>query len=140
MSRDYRVRSYNQYREYFRLGKLESIAQLGCSDEVTARLTSVYGESVDSLDFLVGLYAEKSSSNSVFGELMTAMVTHDAFTQALTNPLLSRNVLSVATVTSVGLDTLKQTESLNDLWQRNKDSAPTSKSGSFDLTMDFVNK
>ena len=48
----------------------------------------------NNLDFYVGLFAEDPRSSSPLGELMTHMVAIDAFSQALTNPLLSEPVYS----------------------------------------------
>jgi prostaglandin-endoperoxide synthase 2 len=53
------------------------------------------------------------------GELMTYMVANDAFTQALTNPLLARNVFTDATFTKTGMGILKKTRSLQDIVTRN---------------------
>ena len=155
MSRDFRVQPYNAYREYFDLPKLESFEELGCKPAIVDKLNSVYPDGVDTMDFLVGLYAEghekdgnkakangnmakdKANTDEVFGELMTLMVAHDAFTQVLTNPLLSKNVLDEGAITDIGQRALEDTNSLNDLWQRNRDcKSGTAKSGE-KITMDI---
>jgi prostaglandin-endoperoxide synthase 2 len=58
----------------------------------------------------------------MMGELMTYMVANDAFTQALTNPLLARNVFTDATFTKTGMGMIKQTSSLQDIVTRNATS------------------
>ena len=55
----------------------------------------------------------------MMGELMTTMVAYDAFTQALTNPLLARNVFNEATFTRAGLKIIEKTQSLQQILARN---------------------
>jgi prostaglandin-endoperoxide synthase 2 len=55
----------------------------------------------------------------MMGELLTYMVANDAFTQALTNPLLARNVFNDATFTNTGMKIIKKTRSLQDIVIRN---------------------
>ena len=53
------------------------------------------------------------------GELLTAMVGYDAFTQALTNPLLGPQVFNEATFTRAGLKIIQKTRSLQQILARN---------------------
>jgi prostaglandin-endoperoxide synthase 2 len=65
----------------------------------------------------------------MMGDLMTTMVAYDAFTQALTNPLLARNVFSEATFSTTGMAIIKGTKSLQQIVTRNStrpDAAHTS--------------
>jgi prostaglandin-endoperoxide synthase 2 len=55
----------------------------------------------------------------LFGDLMTTMVGHDAFTQVLTNPLLAADVYTEATFTRAGLTIIEQTENLRQIAARN---------------------
>jgi prostaglandin-endoperoxide synthase 2 len=50
---------------------------------------------------------------------MGTMVGADAFSQAITNPLLADGVFGERTLSEVGLDVLTQTTSLGDLVRRN---------------------
>ena len=147
MSRDFRLKPYNDYREYFGFKRLNSFEELGCKAAVIKELNSVYPNGVDTMDLLVGLYAEgfdnaenkanaEVNNDEVFGELMTAMVAHDAFTQVLTNPLLSKNVLGEGAITHIGQKVLDDTNSLNDLWQRNRDCKSGSVKAGERITMD----
>nr|MBX2880017.1 hypothetical protein [Granulosicoccus sp.] len=124
MSRDFRLQPYNEYRAAFGLQPMTEFHDLRASKEVTERLKDIYEEDINKLDFLVGLYAERASETRLFGDLMTRMVAYDAFTQVLTNPLVSKNILTKKTITEVGIERLKNTNSLNDIWQRNKDASP----------------
>jgi prostaglandin-endoperoxide synthase 2 len=55
----------------------------------------------------------------MMGELLTAMVGYDAFTQALTNPVLAPQVFNEATFTRAGLKIIRKTRSLEQILARN---------------------
>ena len=57
--------------------------------------------------------------NSPLPLLLFRMVAVDAFSQALTNPLLSEHVFNVDTFTEFGWDTIHNTSSLHDILSRN---------------------
>jgi prostaglandin-endoperoxide synthase 2 len=103
--------------------------QLTADETVKSALKRMYG-SIDKLEFLVGLFAEEARDGSLFGDLLTTMVALDAFTQALTNPVLSVNVFNAATLTPYGLDQIAATPSLQDLVNRNVAGRPAA---SFDI-------
>ena len=86
--------------------------------EVLRRLEELYGD-VDALEWYVGIFAEDSPDYMMMGELMTYMVANDAFTQALTNPLLARNVFNEATFTKTGMKVISSTGSLQQIVARN---------------------
>ncbi len=50
---------------------------------------------------------------------MATMVAVDAFSQALTNPLLTRENFNTETFSEVGMAQIQSTKSLNDIVQRN---------------------
>ncbi len=52
------------------------------------------------------------------------MVGVDAFSQALTNPLLSQHVFNAETFGKIGLEIVGETRSLRDIVVRNVKSAP----------------
>ena len=55
----------------------------------------------------------------MMGDLLTAMVGYDAFTQALTNPVLAPQVFNEATFTRAGLKIIGTTRSLQQILARN---------------------
>ncbi|MCZ4279926.1 hypothetical protein O4H49_03995 [Kiloniella laminariae] len=118
MGRDYRLRSYNEYRTRFGLEEFDDFDDLTSNEDLEAELKDLYRD-VDNLEFFVGLFAEDPDQDALFGELMTTMVASDAFTQALTNPLLAREVFDAGTFTKYGMKTIRNTNSLFDLVQRN---------------------
>jgi prostaglandin-endoperoxide synthase 2 len=118
MGRDFRVARFNDYRLRFGLDKLTSWDQLTSDKALKARLKALYGD-IDQLELVVGLFAEEAKAPSLFGALMLTMVAEDAFTQALTNPLLSTHAYNRNTLTDYGLAQIDAMGSLHDLAMRN---------------------
>ena len=73
MARDFRLRSYNDYREAFRLPRLKSFEALSDDPALRATLNQHYGH-IDQLEWLIGLFAESASGNRLFGDLLDRMV------------------------------------------------------------------
>ena len=118
MGRDFRLRPYNEYRKHFGLDAVHSFEELTDDENLSTQLESMYGD-INSVEFIVGLFARKHATNRLFGDLMYAMVAYDAFTQIYTNPLLSRNVYTARTLTEYGLDLINKTNTVQDLVSRN---------------------
>ncbi len=118
MSRDFRLRSYNDYRKRFSLKPLQSFGELTKDAALRARLEGLYGN-IDKLEFFVGIFAEDRNQSSLFGELLTNMVAYDAFTQIFTNPLLAHEIFNARTFTAYGMDVIEETDSVQKLVDRN---------------------
>jgi prostaglandin-endoperoxide synthase 2 len=65
------------------------------------------------------MYAEDHSPMAIMGELQTTMVANDAFSQALTNPLLAERVFNKQTFSNKGWEIINETKSLDQILQRN---------------------
>ena len=113
-----RLASYNAYRERFGLEPLASFADLTSDVEVQRRLEELYGD-IDDVEWYVGIWAEDHRGDQIMGDLLTAMVGNDAFTQALTNPLLAPQVFTEATFTRTGMEIITGTRSLQEILVRN---------------------
>jgi heme peroxidase len=118
LMRQARLRSFNDYRQAYGLPRLTDFAQLTSNSEVRRRLEALYGD-IDKLEWYVGIFAEDYPDYMMMGELLTTMVANDAFTQALTNPLLARQVFNDTTFTKTGMAMIKSTGSLQDIVTRN---------------------
>jgi len=127
------VATYNEYRKAMRLKPLASFAELvGKSkdkteqarlDALVAELERLYGD-IDNLEFFTGLFAEQGGPNGPLPSLVMVMVAMDAFSQALTNPLLSQHIYgddatSRMAFTPEGLTIIAETNSLRDILARN---------------------
>jgi len=89
LGRQWQLASYNEYRKAFGFKPLTSIDKLTKSPRLRAKLKAIYGH-IDNVEFVVGIYAEKTVLSQLSGGLLTRMVAYDAFTQLYTNPLVSR--------------------------------------------------
>jgi prostaglandin-endoperoxide synthase 2 len=118
LMRQARLQSYNAYRQRFGMQPLRDFAALTSDVALQRRLTELYGD-IDSLEWYVGIFAEDHPEDQMMGELLTAMVGYDAFTQALTNPVLAPQVFTEATFTRAGLKIIRKTHSLQQILARN---------------------
>jgi heme peroxidase len=121
LSRQARLRSLNDYRAAYGLARYTSFEQLTHDETTRERLRALY-PTVDDVEWYVGIFAEDYPDYLMMGELMTTMVANDAFTQALTNPLLARHVFTDATFTAAGMKVIDDTTSLQDIVARNSDA------------------
>ena len=118
MGRDFRLQSYNEYRQNFGLAKLRDFTELTKDKSLRQKLETLYGD-IDTLELVVGLFAEDPQPGALFGSLMLIMVAYDAFTQIYTNPLLSRAIYTAETLTAYGLELIDTTSRIDDLVRRN---------------------
>ncbi|MDP8976211.1 MAG: hypothetical protein M3N28_07600 [Actinomycetota bacterium] len=118
LMRKARLASYNDYRRAFKLRPLRSFEELTGDIVVRERLQRLYGD-IDRLEWYVGIFAEDYGEEMMMGGLLTAMVAYDAFTQALTNPLLARNVYTENTFSPDGLKVIETTKTLQQIVARN---------------------
>lgn len=124
---------YNAYRQAAGMKPARSFAEVvGTSDDagerarlsaLAARLQQLYG-SVDNLEFYVGLFAERTNRNGPLPPLIQTMVAVDAFSQALTNPLLSEHIWGdektrLLAFTKEGLEAITETRTVGDIVARN---------------------
>lgn len=132
-ARSNQLTGYNAYRRAMGLdaarnfedvvGRSEDPVERSRREALATELAELYDE-VDNLEFYVGLFAEPRSDNGPLPELLTAMVAMDAFSQALTNPLLSEHIWGdkdnrEAAFTKEGLAEIRATRTLRDVLVRN---------------------
>ncbi len=120
-TRKFQLRSYNEYRVCFGLPAAKDFSDITKNPALQAELKKLYG-SVDKVEWYVGMYAEDRSYGAMMGDLQTAMVANDAFSQALTNPLLAENVFNPDTFSPVGWEIILETNKLDQLLARNSKS------------------
>jgi prostaglandin-endoperoxide synthase 2 len=118
MGRAANLRSYNEYRELFGFPRVTDWSQITGDEELQKALKDLYRD-VDQLEFFVGLFAEDVRENSALSPLIGRMVGVDAFSQALTNSLLSLHVFKPETFSEVGWKIIQETNSLAQVLQRN---------------------
>jgi prostaglandin-endoperoxide synthase 2 len=113
-----RLATYNDYREAMKYPRAERFDQISSDPEIVAELQRLY-RTVDRLEFYVGLFAEDARPNAAVPSLLGRMVSLDAFSQALVNPLCSVHVFNEATFSKLGWERIQQTHCLADLVARN---------------------
>lgn len=122
--RQVQLAPYNDYRAYSQFPRVTDFDQISGDPEIQRALRELYG-SVDRIEFYVGLFAEDIRPNSVLPSLIGRMVGIDAFSQALTNPLLAPRVFHEQTFSPLGMELIRTTRSLSDLLHRNlPDASP----------------
>jgi prostaglandin-endoperoxide synthase 2 len=115
--------TYNDYREYARFPRVTEFDQISGDPRVQDGLRRLYG-SVDRIELYPGLFAEDARPNSVLPSLIGRMVGVDAFSQALTNPLLAPRVFNAATFSPEGMEVIRTTRTLSDILHRNIPESP----------------
>lgn len=117
----------NAYRRHFGLAPYSSIEALVGdqpeADVLVAELKRIYGH-IDDVEWFIGMLAENHGGDGspvIMGQLMMTMVAHDAFTQALNNPLLSKRLHDPLTggktpvFSKQGLEIINRISSLQEL-------------------------
>jgi prostaglandin-endoperoxide synthase 2 len=127
------IASYNDYREAMDMdradsfedivGKSSNAAEKARRKALADELKRLYG-TPDNVEFYVGLFAEPLDENGPLPDLILAMVAMDAFSQALTNPLLSKHVWGdknnrELAFTKKGIKAIEDTKTVKDVLLRN---------------------
>jgi prostaglandin-endoperoxide synthase 2 len=110
--------SYNDYRELCKFPRVTRFDQISGDPTVQAALEDVYGH-VDRIEYYPGIFAEDDRPNSALPSLIGRLVGIDAFSQALTNPLLSANLYHEKTFTRAGMKIIESTANLSEILHRN---------------------
>ncbi len=116
--RDNKIASYNAYRVNAGYPAVTRFEQISGDPDIVEALRRLYGN-VDRIEFFVGLLAEDLPPRSAVPPLIGRMVAADAFSHALTNPLLAPLVYTEKTFSPVGMAAIDSTHSLSDLLGRN---------------------
>ncbi|GAA3816697.1 hypothetical protein GCM10022226_41700 [Sphaerisporangium flaviroseum] len=123
-SRALRLAPYNDYREHCRFPRVRSFDQVSGEPKVSEALRELYRD-VDDLDLYVGLFAEEPGApDAMLPPLLTKIIAIDAFSQALTNPLLASRVFNAATFSPLGMGVITGTRTLSDVLHRNVPEDP----------------
>ena len=116
--RDCALASFSDYCDYMSQRRPASFEAISSDPEVAGMLRDFYDGPRD-VDFHVGLFCEDRVPNSPLPSLVLKFVALDAFSQALTNPLLSRHVFKRSTFSGPGWRAINRTQTLRDVVDRN---------------------
>lgn len=117
-ARTNRLQSYNDYRIQYGMSRATSFDQISSHPDIVKALIAAY-ETPDDVEFYPGIFAEDRVPKSPLPGLLMRMVGVDAFSQALTNPLLSQYVFNAQTFTPWGFQLIQDTHNLGQILQRN---------------------
>jgi hypothetical protein len=117
-ARSNHLRSYNEYRVQFGLPRAQAFTDISSDPRIVTILQDLYQNNVDDVEFYPGLFSEDRVPKCPLPGLLLRMVGVDAFSQALTNPLLSEHVFNEETFTAWGFQLIKDTRCLGDLLAR----------------------
>jgi prostaglandin-endoperoxide synthase 2 len=126
LGRDAQLASYNDYRVMCGFPRVTSFSQITGDVETQRELEALY-RSVDNIELYAGLYAEDGRENSALPGLVGRIIGIDAFSQALTNPLLAPSIFKEATFSPAGWKIVNEPVTVSDLVNRNTPAPPAQK-------------
>ncbi|MFJ3639888.1 peroxidase family protein [Streptomyces sp. NPDC090108] len=118
VARELRLASYNDYRAHYGFPRVTHPGQISGDPKVQQALTDLYGD-VDAIELYVGLFAEEPEPGAIFGRLLERIISVDAFSEALNNPLLAPRLFAPSTFSAEGLRAVRETRGFSDLLHRN---------------------
>lgn len=118
LARSNKMASYNDYRQIMSYPRVTRFEQISSNPKIVSALRNLYGH-VDRIELYPGLFAEDHRPRSAVPSLLGRMVAIDAFSHALTNPILAPNVFNTDTFTHEGMQIIERTSTLRDLVLRN---------------------
>lgn len=118
LGRKAQMASYNDYRDLCGFPRVTDFDQITEDEYTQQKLKEIYGD-VDKIEFFIGLYAEDVREGSTIPALVARMIGIDAFSQALTSPLLAPEIYNPQTFSPVGWELIHQTKTMSDLVNRN---------------------
>lgn len=118
MCRALELASYNDYRAACQFPQVTDFNQISGDPRTQTKLKRLYDD-VARIDYYVGIFAEDPRPNSILPALMGRLVAIDAFSQALTNPLLAPNVYNDKTFSPLGMEMIRGPQTLSEVLRRN---------------------
>lgn len=129
ISRASRLLPFTAYNKEFRskLQKaikkepIKEIKDITKNKKIQQTLKQLYGNDVHKIDLLVGLLAQDPPTSlfynqtPILGTTMLNMIASDAFSHALTNPLLSKKIFNKSTFSPLGMELIEKINSVNQL-------------------------
>lgn len=124
LARQFRLAPFNAYRKRWDLPPYKSFRELTGDVRLADELAEIYPDrdgvrGIDRMEFVVGLFAEACQPHHVLPTLLGVMVACDAFTHALTNPLLAASVYGEEALTDFGVKEVERVGSLADIMKQN---------------------
>lgn len=110
-----KLQPYNAYRERFGLKAAKQFSDITSNKDLADQLHALYDGKIEDVEWYIGMCAESHKRGMLMGDLMFNMVAHDAFTHALTNPLLSNAAFHEETFGAVGWGYVQNVSTLKEV-------------------------
>jgi prostaglandin-endoperoxide synthase 2 len=133
--RECKLATYNDYREVMHYPRVTRFEQINSDPRVVDALRRLYGD-VDKIEYFVGLFAEEVPPRLAVTPIIQRMVSVDAFSHALTNPLLAPLIFNAETFSAEGMAIIQTTATLKNVVERNIAKWPNN----IKVTMEFDGK
>ncbi|XP_052789635.1 prostaglandin G/H synthase 2-like [Mya arenaria] len=122
--RTLRYQSFNQYRKRFGLLPYKTFEDLTGETEIAHQLSELYGGEIDAVEFYVGLVAEKTRPNAIFGSTIIELGGPFSVKGLMSAPICSKQHWKPSTFGGdVGFDLVKSA-TLEKLFCQNIDDCP----------------
>ncbi|MEP6822507.1 MAG: peroxidase family protein, partial [Chthoniobacterales bacterium] len=118
MAREAEVASYNDYRALCKMPRVTAFDQITSDPAILDALKTLYANP-DEIEFYPGLFAEELRPDSALAPLVGTLVGIDAFSQALTNPLLHPRTYCAETFSPLGWRIIHEPQTIEGLVRRN---------------------
>ncbi|MET7680513.1 peroxidase family protein [Streptomyces sp. NPDC005423] len=118
VGRELDLASYNDYRAYYGFPPVTDWRQISGDPRVREALRDTY-RAVDDVELFVGLFAEEPGPGAIFGRLLERVISVDAFSEALNNPLLAPRLFGPSTFSCEGMRIIRETRDFSALVHRN---------------------
>jgi prostaglandin-endoperoxide synthase 2 len=118
-ARNQRVRPFVEYQAAYGQPPVGSFEELAGNTPLAKELSDLYKGEIRDVELLVGLFAQQRDIPAILPLLLRTMVAVDAFSQILTNPLVSGNIYGPDAFSDEGLRVIEETTSFHQLVERN---------------------
>jgi len=101
--------------------KIKKMSDITTDKDTLKTLIDIYGNDVSKVDLTIGALAQDPPKNifyeekPILGNLMLQMIASDAFSHALTNPLLAENIYNESTFSKEGVNLINAISTLKDV-------------------------
>jgi len=100
------LQGYNAYRQFFDLQPCKTFLELTGGDQDLAEKLAKHYQSVDDVEYFVGLRCEKKMEYGMVGEVQRQVILRGALALVRTHPLLYPDTLNADMLTDIGMEAI----------------------------------
>nr|XP_039274776.1 prostaglandin G/H synthase 2-like [Styela clava] len=87
LNREVRLQSYNRYRQYFRLPRINTFEELTGDAQTANILKEIYANDIDAVEFLIGMIVEQRHPTAIAGIGLIEIIGQYAFRNVFSNTI-----------------------------------------------------